>query len=493
MIEFTKVVIKSLESYDKDLMQTIPEFLVDDDTIQKLKKYLGTRCDEINVEYPYYDGDYLSTYYIHYSQKLFPYEKVCCRLHISLKDEYYGYITLRPTVEGTKLGKTYIDASLLINETAYLALHNFKAHIAGNEMEIKSFPWKSQQTDISICAHTAMWTVIRYYGSKFKNYADTTIGNIVQRTKNDWGRKTPSLGLTPIQVSDLMKEFGFSPLILQNEKNTGNGFIDEVMSYIESGLPMVGFLYPIRHAVSIIGHGDIDYSILEDEALVKQIKDPEIDVIPHGRLVKDLYVMDDNYFPYRKMPLGLPSKESDVKYGGGELKYCVVPLYSRMQLVYNEVYSRFQAWMKENVLNWEKPCVCRIYITSSNSLKSEALKSEDMNDILKDIILKLTLPKFVWCIDLAGFDNYKKGLTSGRIIIDTTAATMDVNPWILRHDSERIEYVDIEKEKIGEYRRASSEIQYDYVECCIEPYSIYKNNLRSVQPLAYDDKEKENG
>lgn len=489
MIEFKVVEINNREAYDTTLKQSIPESHIDDDVIEKLKKYLGTRCDKIEIEYPYYDGDYLSTYYIHYSQKLFPYEKVCCRLHISFEDEYYGYITLRPTVEGTKIGKTYLEPSILISEPAYLALHNFKAHIAGNEMDIKCFPWKSQETDVSICAHTAMWTIIRYYGNKFKNYADTTIGDIVQRTKNDWGRKTPSLGLTPIQISDLMKEYGFSPLIIQNEKDSESEFIDEVMSYIESGLPMVGFLYPIRHAVSIIGHGDIDYSILDDDALVNQIKDPDIDVIPHGRLVKDLYVMDDNYFPYRRMPLGLPNEKSDVKYGGAELKYCAIPLYGRMQLVYNEVYSRFQIWMKEKVLDWERPCVCRIYITSSNSLKKEALKSCDMNDNLKDVIVNLTLPKFVWCIDLAGFENYKKGLTSGRIIIDTTAATMDENPWILRHDSHKIEYVDIEKEKLGEYRRLSSDIKFDFIDCKIEPYTIYKNNIKNIEPIVHSEEE----
>jgi len=483
MIEFKKVVISNIESYDADLRNAVPELYVDDNVIEKLRDYLGTKCDKIEVEYPYYDGDYLSTYYIHYSQKLSPYEKVCCRLHISFLDEYYGYITLRPTVEGTKLGKTYIEPGVLLEEPAYLALHDFKAHIGGNEMDIQCFPWKAQETDVSVCAHTAVWTVIRYYGNKFKNYADTTIGNIVQRTKNNWGRKTPSLGLTPIQVSDLMKEYGFSPLIIQNNKDNESMFIDEVMSYIESGLPMVGFLYPIRHAISIIGHGDIDYNILDDEALVSQIRDPEIDVVSHGRLVKDVYVMDDNYFPYRRMPLDLPNENSDVKYGGGELKYCVVPLYDRMQLVYNEVYSRFQVWMKERVLDWEKPCVCRIYITSSNSLKKEALKSCDMSEVLKDIILNLTLPKFVWCIDLAGFENYKKGLTSGRIIIDTTAATKDENPWILRHDASKIEYVDIEKERLGEYRKLSSNVKYDYVDCSIEPYAIYKNNMRSIEPV----------
>lgn len=41
------------------------------------------------------------------------------------------------------------------------------------------------------------------------------------------------------------------------------------------------------------------------------------------------------------MRIGWANQESDVDYGSAELKYCVVPLYNRMQLVYNEVYERF--------------------------------------------------------------------------------------------------------------------------------------------------------
>lgn len=153
-------------------------------------------------------------------KKLRQYKKVCCRLHILKADVYYGYITLRPTMKGAKVGKTYLDPVILVDEQAYLMVYHFKAHVAGNEMEIRSFPWKSQQTDISVCAHTAFWTAIRYFENKFRNYADTTIGEIVEKTQNDWGRKTPSLGLTPVQVSDLFKEYGFSPLILQYQHFT---------------------------------------------------------------------------------------------------------------------------------------------------------------------------------------------------------------------------------------------------------------------------------
>lgn len=370
MISFISVKIKSLDSYTENLKAAIPKQLIDTEAIDVLKKYLGVNCDEIRVEYPYYDGDYLSTFYIHYAQKLRPYEKMCCRLHILKNEEYYGYITLRPTTKGTKIGKTFLMPELVVKDDAYLTLHTFKAHIVGNEMDIRSFPWKSQETDISVCAHTATWTVIRYFGNKFRNYADTTIGEVVEHTRNDWGRKTPSLGLTPVQVSDLFKEYNFSPLILQHEKDKDSGFLEEIVAYIESGLPMVGFLYPIKHAISIIGHGIINKDILDDETTINMLKDEEINVISHSKLIQDLYVMDDNCFPYRKMPLSLPSEESDVVYGITELEYVVVPLYRRMQLVYSEVYERFRLWRKEKVMDWEELCVCRIYITFPEEYKT---------------------------------------------------------------------------------------------------------------------------
>jgi hypothetical protein len=468
-ISFTSIKIENLESYKK-LLKYVPEYLIDEDVIDSLMNNLGIKCDEIRLEYPYYDTDYLSTFYIHYAQKLRTYEKRCCRLHILKKEEYYGYIVLRPTVAGTKLGRTLIDPRILIDKKAYIALHDFEAHIAGNQMSINSFPWKSQETDISVCAHTATWTVLRYFGNKFKNYADTTIGEIVNITNNDWGRKTPSIGLNPVQVSDIFKKFSFSPLILQCEKELDNKFIDEVMAYIESGLPMVGFLYPRRHAVSIVGHGLMNLDILDDAVSVQSIMDSDIGVVPHARLINDAYVMDDNIFPYKRMKIGWADEESDVKYGFAELKYCVVPLYNRMQLVYNEVYARFKTWMLEHVMDWETPCVSRIYITSANSLKQKALEANDMNEQLVEVILNLSLPRFVWCIDLANFNEYKEGLTSGRIIIDTTAPTLDEEPWILRHDKNRIEYIDID-ENILSSKECSS------IKTTIQPYKMYQNNL----------------
>lgn len=470
MIQIKAHPIAKLGDYDI-LSEIVPEHLINKEVIECLKKYVGTKCDMVKVEYPYYDSDYLSTYYLHYSQKFRNYKKVCARLHFEKGDCYYGYITLRPIIKNTKLGKTYLSPEMLVESDAYLMLSKFDAHIYGQSFSIKCFPWKRQQTDISICAHTAMWTVIRYFGNKYKNYADTTIGSIVDKIENDWGRKTPSLGLNPVQISDVFKKYGLSPLILGGEKRTDYLFVDEIMAYVESGLPMVGFLTVPEHAISIVGHGRINYELLDNEKMVEQIMDKETGMIPHARLIQSLYVMDDRFFPYMEMTIGLPTEKNILDYGVNQLYYAVVPLYNRMQLSYSDVCSRLAAWIKEGELNWEHIKVCRIYITSANSLKRKSFQCKDMSEALKEILLTLSMPKFVWCIDLAGISNYKKHLTSGRVIIDTTCASWDPEPWILRHDSEKIQYRDFDKNPDVILEKKIH----------IEPYEIYQNNLHFIK------------
>lgn len=177
-----------------------------------------------------------------------------------------------------------------------------------------------------------------------------------------------------------------------------------------------------------------------------------------------------DYFIIENMQWGSLIKHSDVKYGVNELYYAVVPLYNRMQLAYREVYDRMVLWLKANVMKWEKVNVCRIYITSANSLRYRAVSSSTMPQVLKDVIQTLSLPKFVWCIDLAGIENYKKGLTTGRIIIDTTSATWEKEPWIMRHDMEKVQYKDYDEDPNYVYTK----------KIAIAPYKMYENNLKHI-------------
>lgn len=468
MIEFNRISIQNLDDYNK-LCEIVKKEAIDQHAVETLKKFLGLKCKEIIVEYPYHDRDYLSTYYCFYSQKFRSFPKKCYRLHINGENnEYYGFIILRPTVRGTRLGTTYLSPGPLVDEDAYLMLAGFDAHIMDSKWQIKCFPWMKQEVDISVCAHVAAWTILRYYGTKYHNYADTTMGGISQKIKGDMGRKTPSNGLTPVQIADLFQEYGFSPVIRGGIKEGNSQFLEEITAYVESGIPMVGFISPKQHAVSIIGHGVINYAMLDDPVSIKKIKDEKTGIILHSKLISSLYVMEDNYFAYRKVSKELPTKDSDVDYNLYEIKFAVIPLYEKMQLVYNEVYARYVSLVEDKTMDWEDVKISRIYLTSATSLKREAGKNAEMCETLKKVILRLNMSKFVWCIDIAGVDNYKKELTSGRIIIDSTCSTFEKEPWLLMHDGSQIKYYD-------EDENANYEVS-----CEILPYKLYTNNLEKI-------------
>lgn len=487
MISYIEVLIHQLDDYDdteeingvayykkRTLAYNIPEAFLDDDVVSKMKKYIGVRCNRIIIEFPYYDRDYLSTYYIHYSKKMVSVTKSCCRLHFWKGDRYYGYMVLRPTTTETKISRTLLEPELLVDQHPYLMLANFKAHLLGSKANIRCFPWMRQETDIAVCAHVAVWSLLKYYGNSFKDYMDTTVGAIVEKTTNSWGRKTPSLGLSPVQISDIMKEYGFSPLILGRNSMDKEQFLDTLMSYVESGIPSIGFIdiNEDHHAVTFIGHGVPQYEILDDDKILRKLIDQEniennIQILPSARLINTLYVSDDRAFPYRVVQREIPDSSSDLDYCLPQVRYVIIPLYQRMQLGYREIYAKFIELYKKQEFQWVGLHISRIYITSSNALKEQMMNC-DVNAELKRMILHLSMSKFVWCVDLATPEEYKSNKISGRLIADTTAATYELDPWILVHDSKLIQVFDAETQKRLRYK------------INIEPYDLYVHNLKPV-------------
>ncbi|MDR3585284.1 MAG: hypothetical protein P4L59_08175 [Desulfosporosinus sp.] len=458
MINLESLEIIKLEDYD-GLNTLVNEEYLHEHFINEFKQRIGLKVNKIIIEYPYYDKDYLSTYYIYYSKKHKIFSKNCYRLHFFKNDSYYGYFTLRPTAHYTKIGKSYVYPKLLLNNKAYLILGDFEIQFAGNEVSVNVFPWMYQETDISVCAHVATWSIIRYYGNKYKNYADACMGDVIEKTPEFMNRKVPSKGLNLLQIPGILRQFGFSPLLIQQQLTKEDEFYDELIAYIESGIPFIGVMTKKHHAVSVIGHGDIDYTLLNQKT--------GQGLISNSELINSLIINDDNFLPYIEVTKkSAPAQNNVASYNIEDIDYAIVPLYDKMQLEYGFVKIRVNDYINLGNLSYISDKVVRIYITSSNSLKKKTFNSATMNNELKNLILRMNMPKFVWCVDISSIEEYKNSLTSGRMIIDTTASTFDLEPWLLIHDNIEILYKDngkLMKEDIS-----------------INPYEIYKNNLREV-------------
>lgn len=357
MIDFAKVEIKDKDDYDQ-LLDIIDDTHINKKVVESIKEYIGTKCKALLIEYPYYEKDYLSTYYNFYSKQHGIHSKLCFRIHFfgelnesSNKREYYGYISLRDGIKDSKIGKSYLSPKLLLEQEAYLMLDDFSADVYGEKMFVKAFPWMKQETDVSVCAHVAMWSILRYYGNRYKGHRDTVMGEIVDMVQNDRGRKIPSRGLTPDQIVDTLDLYNFSPVLLGDEYHKLHYFLNEIIAYIESGIPVVATMNKKRHAITLVGHGKVDYERLDGNLDV--LKEPNSDIILHSSLITTVYAVDDNHFPYRQIDPTVPISDKEIDYALGEINYLIVPYCQKVLLGFNEIYEKFMEIVRQKSMRWD--------------------------------------------------------------------------------------------------------------------------------------------
>jgi len=461
MIDFDLIKIASLADYTvvEDKLASLLPHANHTCLIDELKTRLGMQVVSVLIEYPYRDFDFSSVYTAFYTKKHQAVSRDCARLHFFNNDDieqksYIGNIVVRDSSVDSR-GKGSIAPSYLIaNKNSYILKATIKSHILGMPLAVNTFPWMAQDTDIAVCAHVAVWSVVNYFALKYPNYQSQSIAYIAENTQQYLGRKTPSDGLNLLQVSDLLSKLGFFPLVLKKQSNQDNDFYRAVYSYIESGIPIIGAMTSKNHAVAIIGHGQINTQIFQPATPINYVADA----------LESFIISDDNELPYTLI------SRSQNKYTFDDLDYVIVPLYEKMYLNATIVYKRVEALIATQIINVTTGCILRVYLTSARSLKREALNNKSMDAILKSILLRLHTPQFLWCADIASIAEYGDYKTSYRVIIDSTAGTYETEPWLLYHDASKIVFKDIQTTK--------SIIRQ--VKQIVQPYDIYRNNLKEV-------------
>lgn len=452
---------------------------IDEKTIEFLKKYIGSRCNKILVEYPYSDRDYLSSVYVYYikSNKLI--DKSCYRLHLYNNNKYCGYIVLRPT-PFSHIGRIQAVPSLFLESgtEAYLIKSKFKCNIMGEENIIRCFPFTKQDPVIAMCAQVATWEIIRFAHSRGWNYSDINLANISDSTLTFSERKIPAKGLMPNHIMEILNSVGLFPLMCGGIKNPDVN-IGEVFAYIESGLPIIGLIPIDNHAICLIGHGKIEYPS-EEENLIdyyEQFDDQtknQCNIIMHHRFISSIIINDDNYAPYQEMPrrrrmdLSCNLNRSHISNRSiDSIETYIIPLNEKMYISYNIVYNKSMLYLRTAEKGkFPETMVVRIYLTASNSFKRESYKNiQDM--VLRKTICSLNMASFIWCVEVSSIKNYTLGQVDGLLILDATRHINDEDPWILIQSLKSIEYYDGEGFKIRKYNNPI-------------PYSQYKNNLEGV-------------
>lgn len=449
-------------------------------TVAELSDNLFPNCNDIIIEYPYIDNEYLSNFFIYYSQKYKEFPKKCYRLLlVSTENEtrkLIGYITLTPSYSKNHLGRIFIEPKYLIKEKAKMILAQYKVHYNGKEISLRVFPELRQEGGgVCVCGHVAAWDILKFFSNRFRQYSEKTIGDIAKTTQHSYETVIHSGGVTIGQMRNLFLQFGFSPIWHKN--NDSNFFMDEILTYIESGVPVLGIMKSMRHAVSIVGRGTYsritgDHGIVslntatecamynsnfsfvsEENDQNKEIKNTG--VLYSTSLVQTIYVNDDNFFPYRAVPREL--SDVDLPYSFESFTSSIIPLYAKIHVGYNNVRTIFEksvhtfiteyGWNAvQTAENADQRIVARMFFTSANTYREylqmviENSRANTKTKSICNLLLKTEMSKFIWVIETSTFEEFDNGEISGLCAIDSTSSVRDVSPFLFVVGNEKLTY-----------------------------------------------------
>jgi hypothetical protein len=206
-------------------------------------------------------------------------------------------------------------------------------------------------------------------------------------------------------------------------------------------------------------------------------------IYDNDKIVKDYVYIDDNSAPYIRTPIAKPP----VHIGWKDFSptHFIVPLYKRVHLTAGEAKELIYQILLNSPYRLENDSeiFLRVFLTSSRSFKDQIIKNETLDDYLKQTLLKITLPKFIWVGETSDINLLSKNQSkaNGLILLDATEAdTKNLKPLIftliqnkLRTFAPRYENIELVN---GIKIDSSSPSQY-----VPNPFEIYNYNLKDIK------------
>ena len=348
------------------------------------------------------------------------------------KDAYVGYSVIRP-VKDRCIGRTVIDPSKLatINKDNFYCLRtDFQAHIGGRHFTVKGYPYVSQDEDVTVCSHSALWGICRYLSERYTIYAETYPFDLIRLMQPIRGRTFPYRGMTYADYCVILSEFGSYPILMRLKENRNvaqydNAEYENLYSYIESGFPVLASYQ--GHVVTVIGH-TIDYS--------KSVSPDADGFLSSSAFLKQLVVVDDNFFPYQLLGQKDDADNYGARYTNPKYDICsivvaVCPLPEKVFLPAEKArgvgLKYFKGLKRELETIGRGPYVTRLFVATNTAFKRRKLETNIFSgrsgkiDVLSYYVSEFNLPHFVWVMEVSPIGLYKKGICAAEIVLDATS------------------------------------------------------------------------
>lgn len=448
--------------------------------LDRFKASIGSSLKTLIVERHYIDKDYRDTFSNYYSKRFQTPDSRCIRLHFfselldkvdlddadKLQNSYLGYSVIRPTRPNC-VGRTLIAPQINENsENMHIRICAEKIHLRGIDLEVEGFPFISQDVDVTVCAQSALWMILRYYSNRYPFYGEIHPYQIGTLT-NDYsiGRIFPSNGLFMWQMAEAMKQCRFEPLIYTRSAYP-NQFDHLLYTYIESGIPCL--LGVPDHVVAAYGHfSDINSVTIPGDGEIHY----------SSEFNQGFVINDDNSHPYQLLYATEPKDTKVSKYKVSDIDSFIAPLPDKVYLTPEAFQKIVERWLehfkpKSDFLK-NKTLLLRSFLTTCVSFK-RCLEKRGMGHLsVTQMYRNLPMPHFIWVCEVSTPEAYEEGKIHGEIIWDATRNGHETSGLVAFHLTETF-IVDVGSvlnrvEKLSESNLKNS---------C--PYDLYISNLQLI-------------
>lgn len=436
-----------------------------------LTEYLGKEglnIKTIVVEEDYISKDFLKDYAAYYVSCFTHYDKCTKRLHFfssgfsqkefilnmldkkseseSFWKSYCGFIVVKPipvTVIGTTVLKTYSGKQPNGNRL-FWGTRTYKIHLFGKQLELESLAFQEQDSVLSACATSSIWTVLQKAAEDYSIVLKTP-GEITK----DAGLVADGERLFPnkqgLQIRQMCQALQTSGLEVELRVNSiDRNYVDSkylkknLNAYSSLGLPVIliievpsgykdknattdlnamsNIAYGL-HAISITGYKEVNL-----KSLNKKKEDKG-----YYNLLEKIYAHDDQWghfaraeFENNNLLNTTWSKfhESE-KFPSTKIVGLIVPVFPKVRISYDDIEPILLALMEIYKLSFEGELesgfVWDTKIMLSETYKQHVRLCEDLENPVKMGFLTRSLPKYVWVITC-----YCKEIRISDFIFDAT-------------------------------------------------------------------------
>jgi hypothetical protein len=451
--------------------------------LKRLKQALEEKAKSVAVERHYIDKDYRDTFSSFHSKRFSTPGSRCLRLHFfsrmvtrdeikhaaEIQKDYLGYAIIRPTRPNC-LGRTLLKPESRNGTSGSMRLCQEKITLQGTDLDVRGFPFISQDADVTVCAQSALWMLVRYYSNTYPLYPETYPYQLAKLTEDySLGRWYPSAGLYVWQMTEALRRLGFSP-VTYSRSHFPAEFDHYLYTYIESGIPVLAATK--RHAIVAFGH-------------VSEYVQPKVtptDITFSSQFNHAFVVNDDNRVPYQFLRDTKQGTENESKFEFKDVESFVAPLAEKIFLPAESFQKVVMTILRRGDVGYKAlsatlssaPLVLRLFLTTSRSFKKRLAERGMGNAVVENVYRNLPLPHFCWVCEISLMEDYLNQKIHGEILWDATRNASEPDGWNVVH------YPEVLIVDVGSALNRAQQLQKFPLQNS-QVYPLYRSNLLSIQ------------